>query len=276
MAYKKCFISLSITLLLLLSSCDKENSSVDGTSEPPFDSEVPYSWPKWFRTNVPSDSIVIFIGDGRKEIRIKSNVPTTIRNHDIFIASSKITFSLNAGDQHSKTIDIEPRFVGETALTVSGAEDSTVINIKVLGEYYTYTEPELDFDDTEDSVYEKLHKQFGRITYCVFNNQESYYHIKDSRCNYNLYVNYDGNGNIDNYVVDFYEGVDAAELFSFINERYVECNINGQRTYIKTHNILNWTAFSDITKAIIIPDDDAHRVIYQNPLAYENTKETKH
>ena len=167
------------------------------------------------------------------------------------------------GDCFECGIVVTPLHVGNTYFRISDSEHDTLIKVQVLPQYYTYTEPSLDFDDTEDSVKSKLSKLFYQYDYDFENHC---YQVSDVRCSYNLNVNYSNRGTIDSYVVDLCQGVDPVELSMYLNERYYYLYSQDLPIYIRAFNETNPSIY-DATM-VVIPDAMAHRVIYQNPVTY--------
>lgn len=101
--------------------------------------------------------------------------------------------------------------------------------INILPRYTTYNELSLDFDDTKDSLIEKIN------TMHYFGLPENKYVVDDPNNDYELQITYNDNGLIDHYVVNFlsdninrYLGsrnnVCSTELKGFLEERYQKSN----------------------------------------------------
>lgn len=234
--------------------------------------DAPYVWSSWFSTSLESDSIILFVGDYGRAFQIHCEIEgLSVVNDDDFIAKLYNTGSLIVSGYGSYSYtgkySIAPEHVGNTTLHISAQGNSSIVKVTVLGEYYTYTEPGLDFDDTEDSVRAKLLKTFSLYTY---NPAEHYYQVEDSRCRYNLYVNYANNGTVDNYIVDLYQGVSSDELVGYVAERYYKTTAysNGLPVYIKAFNVSS-PSISDAS-VVVIPNNASHKVTYKNPMTYSN------
>ena len=268
-------------MLLAMTSCVKETVEVSvgggGSSVTPLSHKIN----QWLSTDWEGDEITMFITDSPKDIRFLSSSGATIsiEMNDCFVAkyiswgTTTITTSTSNGSNSltstscSTSGRITPQHVGVTFLHIQDSLFDTIIPVKVLGEYYTYTEPGLDFDDTEDSVRAKLLKTFSLYAY---NPDEHYYQVEDSRCRYNLYVNYANDGKVDNYMADLFQGVDTEELIGYIGERYYKTTAysNGLPVYIKAVNVSS-PSISDAS-VVVIPDNASHKVTYKNPMTYSN------
>lgn len=127
------------------------------------------------------------------------------------------------------------------------------IMINILPRYTTYNELPLDFDDTKDSVVEKINS----IHY--YSLSDNKYVIDDSNNDYELQITYYDNGLIDHYVVDFlsdninrYLGtrnnVSSTELKGFLEERYQ--NLNNSNVYYTTDSM------GDVEMMILLDEDN--------------------
>ena len=252
---KYLFYVIGSCLLLMTTSCEKESLS--------------HQINKWLSSDLEGDEITMFITDSPKSIQFRSASKSLyIETDDNFISFYSWTTKTIVGNICTQDGLITPSHVGSTYLHIHDSlHNDTIIRVKIIGEFYTYTEPAIDFDDTEDSVNTKLHELFGHFTYY---SDSHYYQIGDSRCRYNLYVNYSDDGVVDNYIVELYQGVESDELTGYINERYYKttASVGGLPVYIKAHNN-EYPSISDAT-VVVIPDLTAHKVKYQNPLTYGN------
>lgn len=260
---KKYIVPFCLALAFLIVSCEEE-PVVESTPD------TPHTWSDWFSTDLESDSIILFVSDIARQFQIKCSIEgITVVNDDEFVAKlyNPSSSSISVGSSYSYTghFSIAPVRVGRTNLHVSAQNHNTDIKVVILGEHYTYTEPGIDFDDTEDSVRSKLIKTFS---YYAYNSADQYYQVGDSRGKYNLYINYSNNGMIDNYVVDLYQGESAEEITGFISERYYKTSAysNGLPVYIKAYNLAN-PSISDAS-IVIIPNPTHHKVTYKNPATY--------
>jgi len=282
---KQIKIKLSVVgscLLFLTVSCTKVTISqgqfsISSNSATPLSHQIN----QWLSTDLDEDELIMFITDNPKEINFLSTSGSrlSLDINDGFIASyycfSSTTTTTSSNGWSSSTSSvcktyakITPRHVGNTYLLIQDSLFDTIIRVSVLGEYYTYTEPNLDFDDSDDSVRAKLSKTYPQYSY---NTEDQYYQVGDSRCQYNLYVNYSNDGTVDNYVVDLFQGVASEELTGYINERYhkTDANFSGLPVYIRVFNISTTPSISDATVVVIL-DTTGHKVTYQNPITYSN------
>ncbi len=264
-------VCLGGCILFMMFSCEVEatasaNVVVEGSNPTP----LPHQINRWLSTDWIGDEITMFITDNPKDIQFLciSGKLISIEMNDCFVSKYYTSYSSSISSSFYR-IDgrITPLHVGKTYLHIQDSLFDTLISVKILAEFYTYTEPQIDFDDTEDSVNTKLHELFG---HCTYYSDSHYYQIGDSRCRYNLYVNYSEDGVVDNYIVELYQGVESAELTGYINERYYKttASVGGLPVYIKAHNN-EYPSISDAT-VVVIPDLTAHKVKYQNPLTYSN------
>lgn len=282
---KQTKIKLSIIcgcLLLTTTSCVKTTISQDQFSiSSNSATHLSHQINQWLSTDFEGDEITMFITDNPKEISFLSTSGSSLYldMNDVFIVSyyysSSTTIITSSSGSSSSTSSvcktygkITPRHVGNTYLHIHDSLFDTIIRVSVLGEYYTYTEPNLDFDDTYDSVRAKLSKTYPQYSY---NTEDQYYQVEDSRCQFNLYVNYSNDGTVDNYVVDLFQGVASEELTGYINERYYKTNAyyTGLPVYIRVFNISTTPSISDATVVVVL-DTTGHKVTYQNPMTYSN------
>lgn len=264
-------LTIEIVLFVVLAmmyGCEREPYTIDLTQGSASYTPLCHQINDILSTNWDGDEINMFVTDNKLDIEFKcaSGGILTIEAQDCFIllyTESSITINGSSFVNGH----ITPRRVGSTYLHIYNTQIDTVMKINILPEFYTYTEPGLDFDDTEDSVRAKLLKTFSLYAY---NPDEHYYQVEDSRCRYNLYVNYANNGTVDNYIVDLYQGVSSDELVGYVGERYYRTTAysNGLPVYIKAFNV-SYPSISDASM-IVIPNVTAQRVTYQNPLTYSN------
>lgn len=138
--------------------------------------------------------------------------------------------------------------VGETVLRITSLVLDTSFRVIVMGNYHTYTEPGLDFDDTQDSVCSKLTMRFHEYSTIA----DNCYQLCDDRNCYNLYVNYT-DGVVDNYIVELSSTVPADELLAFLSERYQQIG----------------DVFMRPNTLIVIPDIDSNTISYKKPQTYQ-------
>lgn len=159
----------------------------------------------------------------------------------------------------------KPLHVGCTYFRIRYCEHDTLIKVQVLPEYYTYTEPGLDFDDTEDSVRSKLANPV-----LFYDPENRTYQVVDVHGNYNLQIFYAEDGTIDHYVVTLLNHPSEGELRGYIEERYYyyRTTVNQLPIYIKAFNEHN-PSISDATVVVIL-DLESSTITYQNPVTYNN------
>lgn len=250
-----------------MTSCKQETFtfSYSSNQEP-----LEHSLSSWLSTDYPNDEFVFFISDSRKEVNFRSNNKDSlfVEITDRFIVQQTNThiWPCSFDESCDARTYLMPLHVGNSYLHIYNSMHDTLLNVFVLPEYYTYTEPGLDFDDTYDSVRTKLLKAYSHYAY---NTEDHYYLVGDSRCMFNLYVNYSNSGTVDNYDVDLYQGVASEELTGYINERYYKTSAqsNGLPVYIRAFNISTTPSISDAT-LIVILDIAGHKVTYKNPMTY--------
>ena len=222
------------------------------------------------------DEIIMFVNDNPLEITFgtSSGDSLLLDLEDKFICSyinSSHTYTSNGIRTYTtESIRLTPHHVGSTCLAIRDAKSDTIVRVRVMGEYYTYTEPNLDFDDTEDSVQGKLGTQYPSLH--SYNIEGGYYSLLDDRHQIHLYVNYSNNGTVDSYSVNLIpETVDAEELYGFIGERYYKTTASWGDfpVYIKALNN-NHPSISDAVVVVIPQPGGANRVTYINPLTYRN------
>lgn len=131
-----------------------------------------------------------------------------------YVGSSVVSFSISSGLKQSVYVIVKPR-------------------------YTTYDEPDIDFDDTRDSIVQKL----GRPH--VENNTDTsssitYYGYSTAQL---LILSFDQNDLLDGYALQFYSDVDTTELRLFLEERYARYNA---LFYIDADN------YSDATRAVTL------------------------
>ncbi len=270
---KKILLSIAnIMLISVFSGCeidiDHSNTiySING-----WDGRTPYEHTlnEGLSTNYEGEEINMFITDLSEAIQFRSIVgeEPVVVEPDCFVSPSYVYGPSGFDESFAFSVSLRPKHVGRTFIRVYNSKYDVKIPINILPEYHIFTEPQIDFDDTEDSVNTKLHKLFGNLTY--YSNSH-YYQIGDSRCRYNLYVNYSEDGVVDNYIVELYQGVESDELTGYINERYYKttASVGGLPVYIKAHNN-EYPSISDAT-VIVMLDITDHKIKYQNPLTYSN------
>lgn len=155
---------------------------------------------------VSKDSIILHKGEC-DTISVKSPTAIGCRIGNAFHACIRMI------DSSSNTIIVQGKYVGETSLSITNDKDEITIPIKVDGMWNTYEDPNVDFDDTRDSVKLKL----GYPT-VVWNDSTDYY--LDYSTAELLSVYYDVLGNLKNYVITFDSCISNEELVQFVEERY--------------------------------------------------------
>lgn len=188
---------------------------------------------------------------------------------DNFIMSQTFQTITPQQDRVVSMVEVVLHRVGTTYVKFYNEDADTIIPIRVLPVYSTFTEPPLDFNDTQDSVRSKLIKTFSVYTYLP---AEQCYQIHDSLCMYNLYVNYSDEGTIKDYTVDLYQGADENELSGYINERYYRTAFyeNGLPIFIKAVNVVT-PSISGAT-VMVIPDYVNSTITYKDPVTYSQKK----
>ena len=103
--------------------------------------------------NLSPSTVSVHQGETSDAVKIKSNYETL--NHEIedtFIADIAI-FVSNGFDGE---IEIKGLHVGKTNLRLFNDDVDMKFPIEVIGNYNTFSEPPIDFDDTRDSIKAKL------------------------------------------------------------------------------------------------------------------------
>lgn len=255
-----------------MASCIRDTFTFSFNSR--YDEPLEHPLSSWLSTDYPNDEIVFFITDSQKDILFRSMHKDSlfVEIMDEFVVEQLYSYTIMNDSEYVEVgscdvyIWLRPSHVGNTHLHIHNSIHDTLLSVCVLPEYYTYTEPNLDFDDTDDSVRTKLLKKYSQYAY---NTEDQYYQVGDSRCMFNLYVNYSNSGTVDNYVVDLYQSVASEELTGYIDERYYKTSAqsNGLPVYIRAFNISTTPSISDAT-LIVIPDIAGHKVTYKNPMTY--------
>ena len=239
---------------MLMSSCEKENTL--------------HSLSSWLSTDYPADEFVLFITDPAIDIMFKSTSGggLSIESADEFVIEAKYSTMVTINETCSMTATIrKPSHVGSTYLHIYNSKHSALIKVQVLPQYYIYTEPGLDFDDTEDSVRSKLANPV-----LFYNPENRTYQVVDAHGNYNLRIYYAEDGTIDHYVVTLLNHPSNGELRGYIEERYYRTNatVNQLPIYIRAFNVQS-PSISDATVVVIL-DLESSTITYQNPVTYNN------
>lgn len=137
----------------------------------------------------------------------------------------------------------------------------TIISIEVLPQYNTFTEPNLDFDDTRDSIMAKLgtpdseDESNGTLTY-IFNGPEYAY---------TLMIRLRDVGVVKDYDVTFADEAAKEELRLFVQERYYRYGThNGYYIYTKGFNQTVPSPYSE-GNTVLIENFLHGSVSYKNP-----------
>ena len=253
--------SLGITLMLTY-GCVKTESSVSING---WDGKTPFGYQinSYLSTNWEGDNLTLFITNENKTVvfRSISGGEPNIEIPDCFICDSYKGSSVGLNDSFQKSIVLCPSHVGNTQLHISNLQYDEIMRIVILPEFYTFSEPSLDFDDTQDSVTRKLsslhYTEAGGI-----------YSIPDPHNDYSLTIDYSASGMVDSYEVSLGNTVDSEELTGFISERYFKTSAyyNGMPVFIKAFNIKS-PSISDATFVVML-DIEGRKIKYQNPLTY--------
>lgn len=249
-----CILLCFVGCIMLMSSCEKENTL--------------HSLSSWLSTDYPADEFVLFITDPEIDIMFESTSggKLSIESADEFVigVSSWSWFTYGFTCSMNATIR-KPSHVGSTYLHIYNSEHSALIKVQVLPQYYIYTEPGLDFDDTEDSVRSKLANPV-----LFYDPANRTYQVVDVHGNYNLQIFYAEDGTIDHYVVTLLNHPSEGELRGYIEERYYyyRTTVNQLPIYIKAFNEHN-PSISDATVVVIL-DLESSTITYQNPVTYNN------
>ena len=263
--------ALLAVLLILNSGCTPEPQISTTTNIEP----LPYQICDWLTTDWDGDEIVLFMTDNGKSISFQN---TSGRQMEVGVENcfiSLFTITGVASGSHtesngstSSTVSyyqttgiLSPYHVGNTYLYVKDSVNETVIPVTIRPEYYTFNEPSLDFDDTQDSVALKLSS-------LQYTEDGGLYFITDPHTDYSLLVNYTESGTVNSYEVSLREQVSSEELTGYIAERYFKTNAynNGLPVYIEAYNKLS-PSISDASLVIML-DIASRKIVYQNPLTY--------
>lgn len=264
---QKLIICSSVMFLMITSGCFKQEFhqeaevtiTIGWDGETPFDHQIN----SYLSTDWEDDEITMFITDIEKTIHFRSISGDSLKAEifDCFVCNNIIGGSYGSDESFQKSVLLRPSHVGSTQLHLYNSKYDETMRIVILPEFYTFTEPSLDFDDTQDSVALKLSSMH-------FTEENGVYHITDPHNNYSLSMNYTTNGILDSYEVSLGNSVSTEEMTGYIAERYYKTSAysNGKPVYIKAFNEQNPSISYAIV--IVVMDIEARTITYQNPQTY--------
>lgn len=159
------------------------------------------------------------------------------------------------------------KYVGSTFLRYYNEDIDTLIRIEITPTYNVYRNLPLDFDDTRDSVVNKLYS----VHYLSIGDEK--YVVNDPYNDYELQIVYNNNGKIDHYTVDFQSNnitihlgtqsnVSSDELRGFIEERYSGIGITN--TYVRYSKTENDTSTSHSPEIVVVLDVNKRTLKYSH------------
>ena len=266
MRFKQKIINWSLGISLMLTcGCIKHEASSSLTIIIGWDGQTPFDHQinSYLSTDWEDDEITMFITDLQRIINFRSISGDSLKAEifDCFVCNNTIGGSNGSYESYQKSVFLRPSHVGSTQLHLYNSKYDETMRIVILPEFYTFTEPSLDFDDTQDSVALKLSSMH-------FTEENGVYHITDPHNNYSLSMNYTTNGILDSYEVSLGNSVSSEEMTGYIAERYYKTSAysNGKPVYIKAFNEQNPSI--SYASVIVVMDIEARTITYQNPQTY--------
>ncbi len=185
---------------------------------------------------------------------------------DKFLLSSSTNGSNSVNNNCTSWIDIRLNYVGTAYVKFYNEDFDTLIQVNILPTYTTFEEPDLDFDDTRDSVVAKMGTPQSESTdenYLVYNCQGSQYA-------YTIRVNMLSSGVIKDYEIAFAEESAKEELRGFVEERYMKMTTwNGFYIYARAFNTTYPNIYDGETK-LLVENFLQGKIIYKNPENHTN------
>ena len=185
----------------------------------------------------------------------KDQVSYEVGNY--FVASCNLIVE-TSGVSNNYTYSVVGNHVGNTYVRFSGGIDLDV-PIEVMAKYHTYEEPNLDFDDTRDSVKSK----FGEPTLedVPLNDTTKVYVYYINENNTMLVNFYTYNEKVGSYALSFSDESIFDELDPYLIERYEKF---GETSTLKA--FMNAESMEDATLIVSLSKSDSgYMVLYTNP-----------
>lgn len=180
---------------------------------------------------------------------------------DKFLLSSSANGHNSVNDVCTSWIDIRLNYVGTAYVKFYNEDFDTLIQVNILPTYTTFEEPNLDFDDTRDSIIIKMGNPQSENTienYLIYNLQGPVYA-------YTLRVNMLSSGVIKDYEISFTEEVAKEELRGFVEERYMKMTTwNGFYIYARAFNTTYPNTYDGETK-LLVENFLQGKITYKNP-----------
>ena len=185
---------------------------------------------------------------------------------DKFLLSSGANGSNSVNNNCTSWIDIRFNYVGTTYVKFYNEDFDTLIQVNILPTYTTFEEPDLDFDDTWDSVVAKMGTPQSESTdenYLVYNCQGLQYA-------YTIRVNLLSSGLIKDYEVAFTDEEAKTELRAFVEERYMNRGTwNGYFIYARAFDTTYPSLYDSGTK-VVVENFLQGKITYKNPENHTN------
>ena len=185
---------------------------------------------------------------------------------DKFLLSSSTNGSNSINNNCTSWIDIRLNYVGTAYVKFYNEDFDTLIQVNILPTYTTFEEPALDFDDTRDSILDKI----GNPQ--IENTIENYllYNLQGSVYAYTLRVNMLSSGVIKDYEIAFTEEAAKDELRGYVEERYMKMTTwNGFYIYARAYNTTYPNTWDGETK-LLVENFLQGKITYKNPENHTN------
>lgn len=199
--------------------------------------------------------------------KVKGPKSVGMRIMDEFLLSSSVNGRNSINDNCTSWFLLNLNYVGDAKVKFYNEDFDTIINIQVLPRYNTYEEPNVDFDDTRDSVIAKLG------TPATDNTTDNYllYDCTNGIYPYSVKVNMLSSGRVKDIEVIFEDEAAKDELQSFVEERYKKyySTWNGYYVYVRAFNVASPSSY-DASTRVLVENFLQGKVIYKNPSNHSN------
>lgn len=204
------------------------------------------------------------ISEGTIEITVTGPKPMGTKNLNTFVLfdyGGNVIYDNTTGVYIRKQ-SLQLSHVGTAGYKFYNEEWDTTIRIEVLPQYSTYSEPDLDFDDTRDSIILKIGTPDSENE-----SENTFTYLLDGPVySYTLTIRLQNEGTLKDYDISFSDEAAKEELRKFVAERYFRCGThNGYYIYTRGFNQTAPSPYSE-DNTVLIENFIQGTVSYKNPV----------